>query len=116
MIKIKSNKTCDRSVLKLFVIIIGVFTFIVLPAIVLNYYEIGKPYTGYFLLFFVNDPIRLFLDMGLSGVTETGKCSPIFHCKVTASGWFFLGVVWIGIAVLLAWIISATTNAIKKIG
>ena len=111
-----SNKIRDYSTQKIFLGTIGVFIVIVVPSIVLNYYEIGKPYTGYFLLFFVNDPIRLFLDMGLSGVTETGKCSPIFHCKVTASGWFFLGVVWIGIAVLLAWIISATTNAIKKIG
>jgi hypothetical protein len=100
----------SRRTLMILTGIIGIYIIVVVPGIILNYYDFGKPYTGFFPIIFINKPIAIFLSSGLSLVTETGSCSPIAYCSVTITGWLLLFLFWFLLAWALAWLSSMLLN------
>ena len=104
----------SRSTLMILTVIIGIYIIVVIPGIILNYYDFGKPYTGFFPIVFINKPIAIFLSSGISMVTETGSCSPIAYCSVTITGWLLLVLFWFLLAWTLAWLSSTLSNKLLQ--
>lgn len=105
----------SQRILRIFSGIISITAIVVIPGIILNYHDFGKPYSGFFPIIFVNKPIAIFLNSGFNMVTETGACGPIEYCSVTFTGWMLLVLFWLLLAWVFAWLISALLGRYSRI-
>jgi len=104
-----------KRALKIFVGIAGAAGVVVIPLIVLNYQGVGKPFTGFFTILFVNEPVGAFLDSGLVWVAQAEACAPFAYCSVTLGGWMLLVAFWLLMAGALAGVLAGLTAGLSRL-
>lgn len=79
-------------------------------ALLLNKADLSQAILG--VAYYV--PIVFCLFLGLTGVTEGGRCSLFGSCIATPVGWLFIALFWFIIVWLLAWVLSVFMRNIKE--